>query len=127
MDSPALPASVLNSGPPAPGNAAMAFRRPRCRPSIHRLGVAVVATVLSACAGSPGPHIAGSGRCSDAALGWAVGQPADEANLKRLSRESGAGLVNPIGPSTAVKRDRRDDRLRVYLDADNRIAAARCE
>lgn len=105
----------------------MAFRRPPCRSSFHRLGVAVAAVALSACVSSPGPQVAGSGRCSDAALGWAVGQPGDEATLKRLSRESGAGLVNPIGPSTVVKHDARDDRLRVYLDADNRITAARCE
>lgn len=82
---------------------------------------------LGACVSSPGPQVAGSGRCSDAALGWAVGQPADEANLKRLARESGAGLVNPIAPTTVVKHDQRDDRLRVYIDADNRISAARCE
>ena len=44
-----------------------------------------------------------------------------------LSSESGAGLVNPIGPGTVVKHDARTDRLRVYIDADNRITAARCE
>ena len=59
--------------------------------------------------------------------GWAVGQTADEATLKRLSSESGAGLVNPIGPTTAVKHDTRSDRLRVYIDAQNQITAARCE
>ena len=44
-----------------------------------------------------------------------------------VSGESGAGLVNPIGPGTVVKHDARTDRLRVYIDADNRITAARCE
>lgn len=82
---------------------------------------------LSACVSTPGPQVAGSGRCNDASLGWAVGQPADEATLRRLSSESGAGLVNPIGPGTVVKHDTRSDRLRVYIDADNRITAARCE
>ena len=82
---------------------------------------------LSACVSTPGPQVAGSGRCSDTALGWAVGQPADEANMRRLSSESGAGLVNPIGPSAVVKHDARTDRLRVYIDAENRITAARCE
>ena len=56
-----------------------------------------------------------------------MGQPADEATLRRLSSESGAGLINPIGPGTVVKHDARTDRLRVYIDADNRITAARCE
>ncbi|NCT70937.1 MAG: hypothetical protein GXC75_08335 [Xanthomonadaceae bacterium] len=82
---------------------------------------------LSACVSTPGPQVAGSGQCHDASLGWAVGQTADEATLKRLSGESGAGLINPIGPTTAVKHDTRSDRLRVYIDAQNRITAARCE
>ena len=83
--------------------------------------------LLAACASSPGPQVAGSGRCDDSGLAWAVGQPANEENMRRLSRESGAGLVNPIGPGTVVKHDARTDRLRVYIDADNRITAARCE
>ena len=60
-------------------------------------------------------------------LQWAVGQPGNEANMRRLARESGAGLVNPIGPATIVSRDIRQDRLRVFLDADNTITAVRCE
>lgn len=66
-------------------------------------------------------------QCDDSQLGWAVGQPGDEANLARLWKESGAGLMNPIAPTTVVKRDSRPDRLRVYLDKDNVITAARCE
>ncbi|HRN61934.1 MAG TPA: hypothetical protein PK743_00585 [Luteimonas sp.] len=92
------------------------------------LGLAVAAAVLVAgCASSPGPQVAGSGRCDDSALAWAVGQPASEDNIRRLSRESGAGLVNPIGPETAVRADHRDDRLRVFVDAGNVIQAVRCE
>ncbi|CAN7557272.1 hypothetical protein LJR143_003875 [Pseudoxanthomonas sp. LjRoot143] len=104
----------------------MAFPHPFCRSSFRCL-VVMAALVASGCVSTPGPQVAGSGRCSDAALGWAVGQPADEATLKRLSSESGAGLVNPIGPTTAVKHDTRNDRLRVYIDAQNQITAARCE
>jgi len=87
----------------------------------------LTAMALSACVSTPGPQVAGSGTCRDASLAWAVGQPADEATLRRLSSESGAGLVNPIAPTTVVKRDTRSDRLRVYIDANNRITAARCE
>ncbi|TWT23410.1 hypothetical protein FQY83_01840 [Luteimonas marina] len=83
--------------------------------------------LLAGCLATPGPQVQGSGRCDDSALGWAVGQPADEATLRRLSRESGAGLVNPVGPDSVSRGDRRDDRLRVYLDAANLIQAARCE
>lgn len=82
---------------------------------------------LAACASSPGPSIAGSGRCDDSQLQWSLGQPGNESNMRRLSHESGAGLINPIGPATIVTHDRREDRLRVYLDADNLITAARCE
>ncbi|AWH21750.1 MULTISPECIES: I78 family peptidase inhibitor [Stenotrophomonas] len=85
------------------------------------------ALLLSACVSTPGPQVSGSGQCNASALGWAVGQPADEANMRRLSRESGAGLVNPIGPNTITTKDIRPDRLRVYVDKDNIITAARCE
>lgn len=93
--------------------------RPAC------LGLACV--LLQACATSPGPQVVGSGRCDDSGLAWAAGQPASEDNMRRLSRESGAGLVNPIGPQTSVRRDHRDDRLRVFIDANNVIQSARCE
>lgn len=105
----------------------MAFPHHSLRSSLRVVGVIAGALAVSACVSTPGPQVAGDGLFSDASLGWAVGQPADEATLKRLSSESGAGLVNPIGPTTAVKHDARRDRLRVYLDAQNRITAARCE
>ena len=79
---------------------------------------------LAACSGQPSRKTA---QCDDSQLGWAIGQPGDEANLARLWKESGAGLMNPIAPTTVVKRDSRPDRLRVYLDKDNLITAARCE
>ncbi len=47
--------------------------------------------------------------------------------MRKLAKDSGAGLVNPITPTTIVSRDIRQDRLRVYLDAGNVITAVRCE
>ncbi len=105
----------------------MAFRSQSRHSSLRCLVATLMVAALSSCVSTPGPQVAGSGKCRDASLGWAVGQPADETNLKRLSRESGAGLVNPISPTTVVKHDARNDRLRVYIDANNRITAARCE
>lgn len=67
------------------------------------------------------------GRCSDASVQWAVGTVNDEATVRRLKTESGAGLVNPISPTTIVSRDIRQDRLRVYTDANNVITKVRCE
>ncbi|KAF1012804.1 MAG: hypothetical protein GAK31_03884 [Stenotrophomonas maltophilia] len=99
----------------------------RYRPA--RLALAALASplLLAACVSTPGPEIKGSGTCDATRLGWAVGQPANEENLRRLSRESGAGLVNPIGPSTITTKDIRQDRLRVFFGKDNIITAVRCE
>ena len=98
--------------------------------SIHLMGrlLAVAGCAgLAACASSPGPQIAGSGRCDDSGLGWAVGQPANEEHMRQLLGDSGAGLVNPIGPDTNVRGDHRSDRLRVFIDASNVIQSVRCE
>lgn len=95
--------------------------------TVAALAAVTAPLLLAACASSPGPEIKGSGLCDASQLGWAVGQPADEANLRRLSRESGAGLVNPIGPSTITTKDIRPDRLRVFFGKDNVITAVRCE
>ena len=82
---------------------------------------------LAGCLSMPGPTVTGDGHCDASQLQWAVGQPGNEANMRRLSRESGAGLVNPVGPSSIVSLDIRQDRLRVFLDAGNTITAVRCE
>ena len=82
---------------------------------------------LTACVSSPGPEIKGPGLCKADELGWAIGQPADQANMRKLLLQSGAGLINPIGPATITSRDLRQDRLRVFIDKDNVIAAVRCE
>ncbi len=94
-----------------------------------RLPVAAVllAAGLGGCLTTPGPTVSGDGRCDASQSQWAVGQPGDEANIRRLKQESGAGLLNPIGPATVVSRDIRQDRLRVFLDAHNIITAVRCE
>ena len=82
---------------------------------------------LTACVSSPGPEIKGPGLCKADELGWAIGQPADQANMRKLLVQSGAGLINPIGPATITTRDLRQDRLRVFIDKDNVITAVRCE
>ena len=87
----------------------------------------LAALSLASCASSPGPQVQGSGQCQAGTLGWAVGQPADQANMRRLSRESGAGLINPIGPGTITTKDLRTDRLRVFIDKADVITAVRCE
>jgi len=46
--------------------------------------------------------------------------------MARIWRESGAGLIRPIGPDQAVTRERRNDRVDVEIDADNRIVRITC-
>ena len=83
---------------------------------------------LAACLSTPGPNtVAGDGRCRDAGLQWAIGQTNDETTARRLKQGSGAGLLNPIPPTTIVSRGLRQDRLRVFVDAHNVITAVRCE
>ncbi|MFY0184728.1 hypothetical protein ACTT2I_09255 [Stenotrophomonas sp. PUT21] len=99
--------------------------------SLFRYSLAAITLVgtlsLVACVSTPGPEINGPGLCKADALGWAIGQPADETNMRKLLLQSGAGLINPIGPATITTRDLRQDRLRVFIDKDNVITAVRCE
>lgn len=97
------------------------------RPLLFPVTAVLLASGLGGCLTAPGPTVAGDGRCDATQLHWALGQPGDEANMRRLARESGAGLVYPIVPTSIVSQDNRQDRLRVYLDADNTITAVRCE
>lgn len=99
------------------------------RPALTTL--ALVAT-LAACQSTPPsatatpPAHATAPVCQEQDLAWAIGQANDIATLGRLKQLSGAGIVNPIGPGTIVSRDYRAYRLRVFVDADNRITAVRC-
>jgi hypothetical protein len=87
---------------------------------------------LSACASSPAAQDAasattsGSGVCQADKVQWAVGQEANQANMGRVWRESGAGLIRPIGPNQAVTRDYREDRVNVELDDKNQITKVSC-
>ncbi|MFI8716663.1 I78 family peptidase inhibitor [Stenotrophomonas sp. NPDC077464] len=100
--------------------------RSRTRPRTLAPLAALAALSLSACATAPGPHITGSGQCHAEPLAWAVGKPADEANMRALLKQSGAGLINPIGPETITSRDYRPDRLRVFIDKANIITSVQC-
>ena len=97
--------------------------RRRISSKLVPLALALVTTGCASTASTGG----GARTCSDAGLGWAVGQQADEAAMRRLYAESGAGLVNPIGPDSRVRGDSRSDRLRVYIDRDNVIEKVACE
>jgi len=89
--------------------------------------------LLAACAppaslqpADAGPTIKGDGRCDATPVAWAVGQKGDEAVLKKVWEQSGAGLLRPIAPDRAVTQDFREDRINVYLDAGNTIVRLAC-
>ncbi|MET0582973.1 MAG: I78 family peptidase inhibitor [Pseudoxanthomonas sp.] len=93
----------------------------------------LICVVLAACApaaslqpADAGPTIKGDGRCDAAAVAWAVGQKGDETVMNKVWKESGAGLLRPIAPDRAVTKDFREDRINVYLDANNTILRLSC-
>ena len=75
---------------------------------------------------SPGPQIDSDGSCHAERVAWAVGQPGDEKVLARVWKESGAGLIRPIGPGQAVTHDFKSDRINVHLDGKNVIVSVNC-
>ncbi|WAC62385.1 I78 family peptidase inhibitor [Pseudoxanthomonas sp. SL93] len=90
------------------------------------------ALMLSACTASAPvteaapPKVGGSGTCAADKVQWAIGQEGVQATMGRVWRESGAGLIRPIGPNQAVTRDYRPDRVNVELDAKNVITRITC-
>ena len=84
------------------------------------------ALLLSACVSTPGPEVKGSGRCDASQLGWAIGQPANEPNIRRLSREW-CRPGQPDRPQHHHHQGHPPDRLRVFVDKDNVITSTRCE
>ena len=100
---------------------------------MQRIGIAVlVACVLCACApmdtkaGGGEKNKGGIAKCDTSKLDWAKGQPANEANARRLVRESGLGLWRIIGPDNVERADYRPDRLTIYTDKDNIIQSLDC-
>lgn len=82
---------------------------------------------ISGCAAEAEVRSSATGRCSIEGTAWAIGQPADEANGRKLFRQSGAGLWRIITPDKAILADYRDDRLNVHVDGSNRITAVDCK
>ncbi len=93
----------------------------------------VVVFMLAACASTAsllpatgGPQVAGDGICHADRVAWAVGKRADEQTMKAIWKQSGSGLIRPIGPGQAVTRDYRQDRVNVHLDSGNVITKVDC-
>jgi len=101
------------------------------RPAVV-IPVSLAAVLLAACSsvqpdpGAPGRAGAAAGACHAEAVAWAVGQQAEQKVMGRVWRESGAGLIRPIGPGQAVTRDFRPDRVNVEIDGNNTITRVSC-
>jgi len=96
----------------------------------HAAALSIAIPVLCACSSmmpsDGGPSISGDGTCHADRVAWAVGKAGDQATMARVWKESGSGLLRPIGPGQAVTRDYRADRINVYLDAGNIITRVNC-
>lgn len=90
------------------------------------LAMTACTTTPTAEAGAGDAPKPGSGKCNAEPVQWAVGQDGNQANMGRVWRESGAGLIRPIGPNQAVTMDYRQDRVNVHLDKDNKITQVTC-
>jgi hypothetical protein len=84
---------------------------------------------LAACAAPPGDApIAriGAGECRNEGLERFTGQPATGELGAEMLRVSGAQRLQWIPQGTMVTMEFRSDRVRVSLDAGNRVESARC-
>ncbi|GAB3507578.1 hypothetical protein GCM10027400_06590 [Pseudoxanthomonas daejeonensis] len=96
------------------------------------LSAAFAALLLPACSsvqpdpGAPGHFGSVAGNCNADPVAWAVGKQAEQDVMRRVWHESGAGLIRPIGPDTAVTRDFRPDRVNVDIDRNNTITRVSC-
>ena len=92
------------------------------------LSLIAPALLLCACVsvGAEEPAMMGEGECRNESLGQFVGQQATQQLGADILRVSGAKLLQWINPGQMVTMDFRSDRVRVTLDANGKVEAARC-
>ena len=83
---------------------------------------------LAACAtmSAEEPAVMGQGECRNEGLDRFIGQPATAEVGAEMLRVSGAKNLQWIQSGMMVTMEFRSDRLRVNLDANNRIERPRC-
>lgn len=84
---------------------------------------------LSACAASAPPPPAGPawpGTCRADGLAQFNGQPASQQLGADIQRVSGARTLRWVAHGMAVTMEYREDRVTVWLTADNRVDRANC-
>ncbi len=85
----------------------------------------LAAPLMAACA-TVGPAEPAGGMCSDAQLQQFVGQAATADLGARIQSTSGAKTLQWVAAGSMVTMDFRGDRVRVYLDAQNKVERLSC-
>lgn len=83
---------------------------------------------VSACAANapPPPSPAGPGICRPDGLAQFTGRPASQQLGADIQRVSGARTLRWVAHGMAVTMEYREDRVTVWLTADNRVERANC-
>ena len=89
------------------------------------LSSAIALPLLAACATAQ-PAAPAGGTCSNAALQQFVGQPAAGDLGARVLTASGAKTLQWVAAGMMVTMDFREDRVRVYLDEQNKVQRLSC-
>nr|WP_314445551.1 I78 family peptidase inhibitor [uncultured Sphingomonas sp.] len=84
------------------------------------------AALLAACATVGPAQPAGNGTCSNEGLQQFVGQPASADLGARVLSTSGAKALQWVAAGTMVTMEYRADRVRIYLDEQNRVQRLSC-
>jgi hypothetical protein len=90
------------------------------------LPLAACATVSEQAPADQEPAVLGEGQCRNEGLDRLTGQPATAELGAEMLRVSGAKTIQWIPQGTMVTMEFRSDRVRVSLDAVNRVERARC-
>ncbi|GAA4014685.1 hypothetical protein GCM10022280_11510 [Sphingomonas swuensis] len=94
--------------------------------------VAATLPLIAACAtaqpGSPYPGGNSADRyvCSGTMLAQFKGRPASAELANEIIRSSGSKTLQWVAKGMMVTMDYRDDRVRVWLDGQNRVERANC-
>lgn len=90
------------------------------------IGLAILPLAACAAVAAQESPVVGAGECRNEGLERFTGEPATAEVAAEMMRVSGARALQWIAQGTMVTMEFRADRLRVNLDASNRIERARC-
>jgi hypothetical protein len=64
--------------------------------------------------------------CNARTLDWTIGREADDDLVRRAQLESTAKIVRVLKPGQVVTMEYSDQRLNIYVDADNKVTSYSC-